>query len=598
MDDLSQHAPWVKEELTALVHQEYDYVRRFYQLLWRQPLAMRVRQGRAVEGLQWDRVIDRKRGVVRFHCRINESRFREGDLLRLSHNNPSGRHYYEVTWYGEDEGWVGVVFYQQRSLRAFLEAEPKSDDWTLDESYVDLQGLYELAFENLTGSALGREQVSPILAGALTPKVDLAAFDEALSSFQDRPMNSSQQEAAAMALSAHPYALIQGPPGTGKTRTLATVAEGLLARGERVLVTALTHRAIHEALNKVCDLVSTDQVAKIGLPVYDPGLVPKNYTSFRECPLADSGGAYVIGATPFTLWTRRLAEVQFDTVIVDESSQVTAPLAAMAMLKASRYLFVGDHEQLPPVMPHVSLDQAKGEASSAVSSIFARLRDHASSTMLTTCYRMNAALCSWSSEQFYHGRLTPSKETALRELAWPKQATDVSRAWQSPASSVVIRLDHDDTFTESLTEAALVGDLIGDWLDSGQAPEAIGVVVPYRRQANRIRRFLRNRKRFAPGTARRVTVDTVERFQGSEREAMILSFTASDPAFIKKQAPFLFQPQRLNVAATRARSKRILIVSRGLIETAERLEADGEESARVFLTLLEDSTDPHGQVDP
>ena len=74
---------------------------------------------------------------------------------------------------------------------------------------------------------------------------------------------------------------------------------------------------------------------------------------------------------------------------------------------------------------------------------------------------------------------------------------------------------------------------------------------------------------------------------------MILSFTASDPKFIVDQAAFLFQPQRLNVAVTRARSKRILLVSASLVETAESLAGGGHEDASVFLSLLSEGCGPN-----
>lgn len=576
-----------RDALLELVKQEYAHQRRFHKRLWRQPLPQRVRQGWVVEALRFLNVQDRRRSGVRFHCPRNESRFRAGDLLRLSRNTPT-RHAHEVTWYGEDDDWVGVVFYQPSRLNAFLQDQRQHSDhvWTLDASYMDLQGLYERAFEQLTQSALGREQVLPILAGLMPPQVDLAAFDQAFGQMNSRPVNETQREAAAMALAAHPYAMIQGPPGTGKTQTLALVAEQLVTgRGQRVLVTALTHRAIHEALNKICTHLSPDQVAKIGVPVYDPDLRARDYRSFQNCPLADSPNGYVIGATPFTLWTRRLEGQTFDTLIVDESSQVTAPLAAMAMLKAARYVFVGDHQQLPPVLSHLGPSTEPEEF--LAQSIFARLHNQSSSTLLTTCYRMNEALCQWPSAQFYGGQLQADPGNAQRRLSWPETRPADCPAWQAPAASVVIRLDHGERFTESAEEATLVTELIRDWLAAGHTPEAIGVVIPYRRQANRIRRKLRTLKGLPPAAPRQVTVDTVDRFQGSEREAIILSFTASDPGFIEAQSHFLFQPQRLNVAVTRARSQRVLLVSDSLIETAERLSQNHHEAAAVFLSLLE-----------
>ena len=576
----------VRDELASLVKNEHDYLRSFYEQLWRRPLAKRVRLGRAVDGLTYDRVSDEKRRVLQFHCAVNESRFRAGDVLRLSQNTPSGRHY-EVTWYGEDDGWIGVVLYRKGDFPAFTQEALIATEWTLDESYVDLLGLYERALGDLTETQIGRDQVLPTLAGALKPKVDLGAFDQAATELGAQQMNDTQVEAAAMALASHPYALIQGPPGTGKTRTLARIVRQLVERGERVLVTALTHRAIHEALNKVCDVVSPDLVAKIGVPIYDPGLTTKEFGYFKDCPLSNADSGYVIGATPFTLWGRRLQDVFFDTVIIDESSQVTPALATMAMLKARRYVFVGDHQQLPPVIAHLAASQG---SSQEAPSIFTRLRDHASSTLLTTCYRMNAELCQWSSDTFYHQRLQASPDNAQRTLTWPNSDGLPSTPWNLEPSSVFIRLDHDERRTDSREEAEIVVALLQDWSAGGNSPSEIGVVVPYRRQANRIRRLLRRRFREHPSITRQITIDTVDRFQGSEREAMILSFTASDPKFISEQVPFLFQAQRLNVAVTRARSKRLLLVSHGLIDTAETLASQGNESAALFLSLLEDAT--------
>ncbi len=578
----SESASWVKRELTALVSREYEFVRRFYHRLWLKPLGERVKRGRAVDQLRLLSA-DTKRGVVRFECVRNESRFRAGDVLRLSRNQPL-TNFYEVTWYGEELAWVGVTFYQKATLKKFLEREPKQGTWTIDESYIDLESLYLRAFESLTDSAMGRDQVAPIIAGALTPTVDLDSFDQEITALAEREMNDSQQEAAAMALAAQPYALIQGPPGTGKTRTLGMIVDRLLERRERVLITALTHRAIHEALQSTSKLVSMDQLAKIGVPVYDPSLTVKDYGSFAESPLADSGGAYAIGATPFTLWSRRLRDVEFDTVIMDESSQVTPALAVMAMLKARRYVFVGDHEQLPPVMAHL---QDTEPADTAVQSIFGRLRDHSSSTMLRIGYRMNAELCAWPSEQFYSGELKAAPENAGRRLVLPNTTPNASFLASEPCSEMLL-LDHGECRTASSSEASAVVTLIEVLLKSGLAASAIGIVVPYRRQANRVRQRLRTRRcAITPEQARAITVDTVERFQGSEREVMILSFTASDPDFIRQQARFLFQPQRLNVALTRARSKLYLLVSETLQDAARKLAAAHDEDAALFVSLLD-----------
>jgi DNA replication ATP-dependent helicase Dna2 len=75
-------------------------------------------------------------------------------------------------------------------------------------------------------------------------------------------------------------------------------------------------------------------VAKIGVPLYDPSLDSiRQFASWRKSPLPRLHGGLLVGATPFAAGSRRLAEASFDTVVIDESSQMTIPLAVLAMLK-------------------------------------------------------------------------------------------------------------------------------------------------------------------------------------------------------------------------------------------------------------------------
>lgn len=116
------------------------------------------------------------------------------------------------------------------------------------------------------------------------------------------------------------------------------------------------------------------------------------------------------------------------------------------------------------------------------------------------------------------------------------------------------------------TLAAHFRDLIDELITARQlSPSRIAVVVPFRRQARLIRRNLRQRKHLHSAIANLV-IDTVERMQGQERELIIVGLTASDPLFIHTMEAFLFQPNRLNVAVTRAKSKLIIIGSRSLID--------------------------------
>ena len=75
----------------------------------------------------------------------------------------------------------------------------------------------------------------------------------------------------------------------------------------------------------------------------------ENFETFTASRFAEIDGGYVVGATPFALQTSRLENVEFDVVLFDEASQITLPLAIMGMLAGSKYIFIGDENQLPPV---------------------------------------------------------------------------------------------------------------------------------------------------------------------------------------------------------------------------------------------------------
>ncbi len=200
------------------------------------------------------------------------------------------------------------------------------------------------------------------------------------------------------------------------------------------------------------------------------------------CPLSDLSSGYVIGATPFATRTSRLHGVEFDTVLFDEASQITLPLAIMGMLTARRAIFFGDHEQLPPVLTTRMGSAALRE------SVFAHLSGHSFDTMLTETYRLNAALVAWPSATFYGGALRPANEAvAARCMVYDPPPAHLETLLDPAEPLVFVDLRHRNTTTRSRTEAILVADLVAALLTSGVPPDEIGVVVPYRAQRREIR---------------------------------------------------------------------------------------------------------------
>jgi len=361
---------------------------------------------------------------------------------------------------------------------------------------------------------------------------------------------------------------------------LAHLARALVDDGERVLVTAFTHRAINHALNTLARVAPGTPAVKIGRQARADDLAVENYESFESSPLAAVSDGYVIGATPLATRTGRLSGVEFDTVIFDEASQITLPLAIMGMLVAKKFIFIGDHRQLPPVL----ITRAGDEILRG--SVFGALVDRGFDTLLTETYRLSAELAAWPSAQFYDGELRPATPAiAARRLAWHPTGARLRAVLDPDTPLVFLDVRHRNTTTRSHVEASAVADLVAALLEGGVPPGEIGIVTPFRAQSREIRTLLR---RVVPDDdlRRLIVVDTVERMQGQERDVVILSLTTSNPVFAAGIADFYFQPERLNVAITRPRAKLIVVGSRSLRDAAPA-GLDQQAAVEQFVDLLD-----------
>ena len=561
------------EELTDFVGREGEAVRRYFHAQWNLPLEERVKAGRCVAELEFAGLQDER--FLHFRCAENMSDLREGDLVRLSRSEPTlplltgSLHRVEDAelWLEPEAAWRNVAH------------ELSAGRWVMDRSYLDLESFYRSALKDLGETARGREKILPLLCGEIASQIDLARFGEASEKAEKEGVNEAQSEAIAQAVATDLCHLIQGPPGTGKTFVLAQVVKQRVERGERVLITAATHRAIHHALNMIRRIApEITDIVKIGQAIHDPDLQVAQYDAFSASPLAQCEGGYVVGATPFAVRSNRLRGVDFDAVIVDEASQVTLPLAVMAMLAADTYVLVGDHRQLPPVVQSLLPREAH------LASVFGRLSGGGFETMLDVTYRMNAELVQWPGESFYSGKLCAAEANAGRRLALPQAPQDFGAVLDPAQPLVFLEMEHCTAERYSNEEAVLVADLLVALRRTGFSLAEVAVVVPFRRQARRIRASLNARRALLPQDIAACVIDTVERMQGQEREVVIVSMTASEPAYVRGLLDFILQPQRLNVAVTRARSKVIVLASEQLA-LAEPMDPDACELVDLWKSL-------------
>jgi len=551
------------DTLRTRVEREACALRQGIQRELERPLAERVARGRCVSGVKYlGAAAD---GMLRFECAENHSDFREGDRVRLHQGNPH-ESVALLVWAGD-----GLLAPEREriDLMASGERPPmrlvKNETYILDAAYLDLTEFFRAALEELARTERGRDRILPLLMGQV-PEENFSPeeYEAVAEGAAEAGFNDEQQEAIAEGAGAERCCLIQGPPGTGKTRVLAQIVKARVARGERVLVTACTHRAIHEALRAISRaLPEFERVAKVGTPVRDPGLPVGQFETFADLPFADEAGAYVIGATPFAARSKRLSGVDFETVMIDEASQMTLPLAVMAMLSADTYVIIGDPQQLPPVVLSVRPNEAVEH------SLFRHLGRRREQIQLATTYRMNAPLTQWVGERFYLGNLrswSGARDRRLRARTedlpkWLQEVLDPSH------SLVWIPTRATSTRHYSREEAALLTQIVAALYQAGITLSDVGVVTPFRRQAREIRRRLRQSREVPTDLSDAVVIDTVERMQGQEREVICISTAASDAGFIEAIGEFLYLPQRLNVAVSRARTKAIILASEPLLSS-------------------------------
>ncbi len=553
----------MQEELRAFVHAEHTAQREHLKRLWEKPIEDRIEEGRCVTGA-WIKELRAPNRLV-LAVTGNDSRFREGDFVTLSQGDPNLPLCEAVVIESEDEH-IEIQIRGREITK--LNLPDGFRGLQLDESSIDMERFFLSAIEDLAKKAIGREKILPLLDGTLKPKLDVEQFDVAEGDAKERGFEEEQAKAVASALATDLCWLIHGPPGTGKTRVLAWIVNELLKKGERVLVTSATHRTINNLLEAIAEISGDrSRLAKIA-PFRERSLSVEQYEGFADTPFRASASGYVIGATPFALRTKRLSGVDFDTVIIDEASQVTLPLAVMAMLAGQRFIFAGDHRQLPPVCLSLSPSE------SARASIFGRLVGRGMDTMLTVTYRLNEPLCEWPSESFYVSRLRPTPTAAVRRLVLGGCPSEFTDLLAPEPCTIWACVPHSGSRSYSPEEVEVLASILLKLREVGYGWKDVGVVVPFRRQARALRQRLTRQLKASPSAAGLVA-DTVERMQGQEREIMIVSFAVSDSMFAERLVEFLFQPERLNVAATRARSKLILVASPDLVEFAKSPRFEG-----------------------
>jgi DNA replication ATP-dependent helicase Dna2 len=442
-------------------------------------------------------------------------------------------------------------------------------------------------------------------------------------------MTQSQLDAFAGVLD-NRVQLVWGPPGTGKTHFLAlallclTEVHRRAGLPYRVLVTAFTHAAIENCLRKVAELQRDLRVVNGGVAVGKLGGMKRGevagvegFSSSASWAGAGESRHCVVGGT---VWAIR-KEIQVETadlVVIDEGSQLKVPDASIAIRRvgvAGRLVIAGDDKQLPPIVQGAYPDPDPGDPL-VHRSIFECLREQEKGDNYTAPllenFRMNRTLCRYPAEQVYLPDYTSATEMiARRRLA-------LSDDGSSPLEDLILEprfplvvgvLEGVRATAENRVEAALVASvtvtLRSRLLSDSRTPypddrsgdrafwsQGLFIVSPHRVQINAVRRALSQRRRWLSEPF----VDTVDKMQGQECDAVIATYGVSDVEYAMREKEFIYSLNRLNVAITRARAKTVLLLPRPLIEPPiHAFEDDRIASGIAFMQGLVQFAEHHGE---
>lgn len=542
-------------------------------------------------------------GVARLELRGEEPGLGGRLLIRLSRPEPLPHHRLSpgapvrLRSDPSSEGVAGVLVRRSRNELVVavaadvelseqrLRVEPSPDEVTPKRIDADLR----------RAMVAGGEQAKlrDVLLGERPPRFS----EDAPELVGASELDEHQRAAAEHALRAEDAALVHGPPGTGKTRTLAAVVRSAVARGDRVLCMAPSHTAVDNLVlrleGKGLDIVRLGHPSRVlaeleqhtldaRLEQHEDVRLARTYARdagelFRKAQrytrarpergekagfrnearalradarrLEQRAAERILDSAQVVLATLgvngdELGKTPFDLAVVDEAGQATEASAWRAVVRAPRVVLGGDHLQLPPtVISPEALALGLGE------SLFERLMylDPQLGRRLERQYRMHADIMGFSNEALYEGGLQAASEVSAHTLAELPEVeanaiTERPFAFVDTSGAAFDEVEGEGGGSRSNPrEAEHLVDELRRWLDAGIDAAHIGIITPYAAQARLLRELIGETP---------VEVDTVDGFQGREKEAILVSLVRSNP---DGQLGFLSEHRRVNVALTRAR---------------------------------------------
>lgn len=476
-------------------------------------------------------------------------------------------------------------------------------DAVFDEnSYSEMETALKLA--PVIAEKKEEGQLIQILTGAKKPSFQTEAFHPV-----NKNLNESQQAAVEKILSANELAIVHGPPGTGKTTTLVQAIKALLQHErQKTLVVApsnaavdlLSEKLFEEGLNvvrvgnparvnerqmeltldsKIAAHSSAKEIKRLRKQAAEYRDLAQKYKRnfgaaereqrkalFAEArniskevekteqyivedilAKADVITATLVGANHYTV-----KNLRYRTVVIDEAGQALEPACWIPVLKAKKLVMAGDHQQLPPTIK----SDATGKALSVTLLEKVVALHPEAVVLLEEQYRMNEIIAGFSSQEFYGGKLRAAPSVAqwkLFEADHPLHFIDTAGCGYEEA--------HEGTSISNPEEAHFLLNQVRRYAEelkvhySLAAFPSIAVISPYRHQVELLKTGVQADS-LLQEISHALSVNTIDSFQGQERDAVFISMTRSNA---DATIGFLSDIRRMNVAMTRARKKLVVV---------------------------------------
>ncbi|GGE90378.1 DNA replication ATP-dependent helicase Dna2 [Chishuiella changwenlii] len=548
---------------------------------------------------------------------------REGDICILYPRNKSNdsvltNQVFKCTIKSISREYIVLRFRYQQPNTRFFDSFDKNGKWALERDFMDSS--FTSMYRNLYSFMQSSTQKKELILTQTTPKskVNYSYHNELLSEEQNRILSK--------ALSANDYFLLNGPPGTGKTSIIIKelVKEIFEKQSSNILLLAYTNRAVDELCEAINTAISDEieqKFIRIGSELSTSTAFHKNLLNKiieqKDHELEEKGEKFsrktiqdiinnqrIFVSTVASISSKNdiLKLKKFDTIIIDEASQILEPQIVGILPKAERFIMIGDHKQLPAiVLQSPELAKTNNELLESIglmnrkNSIFERLYEFCEKNKIENAFdqltyqgRMHAEIADFPNQYFYDGKLNvafdiPNLNDGVKQSLERQRADlyfinhDITNEFQQFIINnrfAYINVDENPYLAPTnIQEADLIVQFVQEIISLYELnnkefdpKKTIGIIAPFRNQIALIKQKLELAN--IPNHEQ-ITVDTVERYQGSQRDIILYSFAVTYSSQLNALVNMNDDgnvDRKLNVALTRAKEQLFLIGNQTILK--------------------------------